>query len=43
MVLNVETPYYEIGWAGLQVEDAVLVTETGSEYLTQLDRSLFVV
>jgi Xaa-Pro dipeptidase len=43
MVLNVETPYYEIGWGGLQVEDAVLVTETGSEYLTELDRTLFVV
>lgn len=40
MVLCVETPYYEIGWGGMMVEDTVIVTETGIEYLTHADRSL---
>jgi Xaa-Pro aminopeptidase len=29
MVLCVETPYYELGFAGLQVEDTVLVGKDG--------------
>ncbi|MCR4398035.1 MAG: Xaa-Pro peptidase family protein [Firmicutes bacterium] len=40
MVINVETPYYELGFAGLQVEDTVLVTGDGFEYLSVSDRSL---
>ena len=40
MVVAIETPYYELGFAGLHPEDAVLVTETGGEYLTRGDRSL---
>ncbi|MER9228984.1 Xaa-Pro peptidase family protein [Mesorhizobium sp. M0664] len=35
MVLCVETPYYEIGRWGLQVEDMVVVRERGVERLTQ--------
>lgn len=34
MVLCVETPYYEIGFGGLQIEKTVLVTKDGFEYLT---------
>lgn len=34
MVLCVETPYYELGLGGLQVEDMVLVTEDRPEPLT---------
>lgn len=34
MVFYVETPYYEIGFGGLQIEKTVLVTESGCEYLT---------
>jgi Xaa-Pro dipeptidase len=34
MVLCVETPYYEIGFGGLQVEDMVLVTEEKPTFLT---------
>ncbi|MDR7486611.1 MAG: Xaa-Pro peptidase family protein [Armatimonadota bacterium] len=40
MVLEVETPYYEVGFGGLQVEDTVLVTDDGCRLLTGGDRSL---
>jgi len=43
MVINVETPYYESGYGGFQVEDTLLVTETGRELLTTADRSLVAV
>lgn len=41
MVLNVETPYYEIGSFGLQVEDTVRVTRDGFEFLTETGRHLY--
>jgi Xaa-Pro aminopeptidase len=34
MVLEVETPYYELGFGGLQVEDTILVTDDGHRRLT---------
>ncbi len=34
MVLEVETPYYELGFGGLQVEDTILVTGEGHQRLT---------
>jgi Xaa-Pro aminopeptidase len=40
MVINIETPYYESGYGGFQIEDTVLVTEAGGELLTAADRSL---
>lgn len=40
MVLCVETPYYEIGWGGIQVEDTLLVTESGYELFTLSDPRL---
>lgn len=39
-VLCMETPYYELGFAGLQVEDMVVVTEAGYEPLSHLERDL---
>lgn len=33
MVFCIETPYYELGWGGVQVEDTVVVTANGAEYL----------
>ena len=42
MVLNVELPYYELGWGGLQIEDTFLITPTGAERLTTCDRALIV-
>jgi Xaa-Pro aminopeptidase len=34
MVLNIETPYYELGFGGLQIEHTIVVTEGGHRYLT---------
>ncbi len=41
--LCLETPYYELGWGGMMVEDTVVVTENGYEPLTTTDRGLRVV
>lgn len=40
MVLCVETPYYEIGWGGMMVEDMIVVRPDGNEALTHLPREL---
>jgi len=40
MVLCVETPYYELGFAGLQLENTVVVRSHGAESLMSLDNGL---
>lgn len=40
MVFCLETPYYELGWGGMMVEDTGVVTDTGFELFTSIDRSL---
>jgi len=40
MVLCVETPYYEIGWGGMMVEDMIVIRVDGNERLTKLPREL---
>ncbi|MEH7254881.1 Xaa-Pro peptidase family protein [Neobacillus niacini] len=40
MVLCVETPYYELEWGGVQIEDTVVVTEGGCRFLTKTSREL---
>jgi Xaa-Pro dipeptidase len=40
MTLSVEVPMYIYGWAGLNIEDIVVVREDGHEYLTTIDREL---
>jgi Xaa-Pro aminopeptidase len=40
MVLCVETPYYELGFAGLQLENTVVVRAHGAEPLVTLDNEL---
>ena len=42
MTLNIEVPYYELGWGGLQLEETVVVTEHGHAPLTHLSRDLLV-
>jgi Xaa-Pro dipeptidase len=43
MVICVETPYYELGFAGLQVEDMIRVSSDGAESLMSLPTGLRVV
>jgi Xaa-Pro aminopeptidase len=43
MVFCVETPYYEHGWGGVQVEDAVEVTPGGVRMLTRSSQDLAIV
>ncbi len=43
MVFCVETPYYEHGWGGVQVEDAVEVTPSGPRRLTRSSPELLIV
>ncbi|WP_234831109.1 M24 family metallopeptidase [Rhodopseudomonas palustris] len=40
MVICVETPYYEIGYAGLQVEDTLVVTKDGVDSFMLSDTAL---
>lgn len=40
MVINLEAPYYELGFGGLQVEDTLLIGETGNEVMTTIDETL---
>lgn len=40
MVVCVETPYYELGFGGFQVEDAVVIHAGGTEALSSLPRDL---
>ncbi len=42
MVLNVETPYYELGWGGVQMENTVVVTKDGCRYLDKSGDALIV-
>jgi len=43
MVFCFETPFYELGWGGMMVEDTVVITEDGCELLSVSDRSMRVV
>jgi Xaa-Pro dipeptidase len=40
MTLEVETPYYEVGFGGTMIEDTVLVTDDGVKSYMTLDREL---
>jgi Xaa-Pro aminopeptidase len=43
MVICVETPYYEMGYAGLQVEDTMVVTRDGIDTFMLTDAKLRVI
>lgn len=40
MTFEVETPYYEIGFLGIQIEDTVVVRDDGHEMITRLPRTI---
>jgi Xaa-Pro aminopeptidase len=40
MVFCFETPYYELGWGGMMVEDTLVVTDRGCRMLTGRERGL---
>jgi len=41
MCLCVETPFYELGWGGMMIEDTIRVTEDGFDPITTIPRQLF--
>ncbi|MEE9256554.1 MAG: Xaa-Pro peptidase family protein [bacterium] len=41
MVVNVEVPYYEVGYGGFQLEYSLVVTENGYEFLISNSRDLW--
>ncbi|MCF8532322.1 MAG: Xaa-Pro peptidase family protein [Reyranella sp.] len=43
MVMCVETPYYELGWCGLQREDTIVIRRDGAESFMTLSGDLMVV
>ena len=43
MVFCFETPYYQLGWGGMMVEDTLVITDDGYELLSVSDRSLRVI
>jgi len=40
MLLCLETPYYEVGFGGLMLEDIIVVKKSGPQYLTQFNKQL---
>lgn len=42
MVLCIETPYYELGWGGVQVENTIVITADGCRYLDKSGDRLIV-
>lgn len=42
MTLCIETPYYELGWGGVQLEDTIAVTQSGARYLDKSSQALIV-
>jgi len=43
MLVNIEAPLYHLGFGGMNVEDTLLVTAAGAEWLTSLGRDLYLV
>jgi Xaa-Pro aminopeptidase len=41
MVLNVSSPYLDLGWGGIELEDTVLVTRKGLRFLNNTERTLY--
>ena len=43
MVINIETPYYELGFGGIQLEDTFLINSKGFEYISSLPQELRII
>jgi Xaa-Pro aminopeptidase len=43
MVLEVETPYREMGFGGFMLEDTIIVKRGGARFLTEIDRGLRII
>ena len=43
MVINIETPYYEIGWGAVHIEDPFFVGGNGNEWVTKTSRDLAII
>jgi Xaa-Pro aminopeptidase len=41
MVVNIEPPYYEIRFGGVQIEDCVVITKTGYEMFNESSREMY--
>lgn len=43
MVINIETPYYELGWGAVHIEDPFCVGGNSNEWLTKTSRGLQII
>lgn len=43
MVFSIEVPFYGVGWAGINIEDVVVVTEDGYEEVSTIERELRII
>ena len=43
MIINLEAPYYEMGFGGLQFEETYLITRRGAQRLTSLNEDMYVI
>jgi len=43
MVICFETPYYEVGWGGPIIEDAVVISKNGARFLSKFSRELYAI
>ncbi len=41
MIINIDVPYLDLGWGGMQLEDTVQVTKKGLRLLTNTERTLY--
>ncbi len=41
MVLNIDVPFLDLGWGGIEMEDAIVVTKKGLRLLTNTERTIY--
>ncbi len=41
MVLNIDVPFLDLGWGGIEMEDSVVVTKKGLRFLTNTERTIY--